>query len=100
MPKSVPARRSVLARSSPNVTGLSIGSCSVAWSMTASRYRPPPIATMYIDPPGWFRVSAGPCGGSVSSTSPRIVRQVSGVPAKSIPAAARTTLVAPSQPTA
>ena len=90
----------MLARSSSNVAGSSSGSSSVAWSMMATRYRPPPIAIMYIDPPGWFRVSAGACGGSVRSTSPRIVRQVSGVPAKSIPAAVRTRLEAPSQPTA
>ena len=68
--------------------------------MVAIRYRPPPIAIMYIEPPGSFRDSAGACGGSVRSTSPRMVRQVSGVPAKSIPAAVRTRLEAPSQPAA
>ena len=100
MPKSVPATRSVLARRSSNVTGRSAGSNSVAWSITATRCLPPPIATRYSAPPGWSRVSAGVGGGSVSSTSPRTVCQVSGVPAKSIPAAARTTLLAPSQPAA
>ena len=98
MPKSVPATRSVLARSSSNVTGPSAGANSVAWSITATRCRPPPSDTMYSAPPGWSRVSAGASGGSVSSMSPRTVCQLSGVPSKSIPAAARTTLLAPSQP--
>ena len=79
-PARRPGRTASRGRSAPPGTG---------------RRRSPPCTST---PPGWFRVSAGACGGSVSSMSPRIVRQVSGVPSKSIPAAARTTLVAPSQP--